>query len=83
MAATEELRTLFTSVEVSKVLARRGTEWRFIPRYIPWFAGFWERLIGLIKTTLMNILGRTHATVEDLRTIVWEVEALLNDRPIT
>ncbi|XP_065894153.1 uncharacterized protein [Dysidea avara] len=49
----------------------------------PWFGGFWERLIGLTKSTLKKTLGRTHATLESLQTITVEVEAILNDRPLT
>ena len=58
-------------------------EWKFIPKRAPWFGGFWERLIGLTKSTLKKTLGRTHATLESLQTIIIEVEALLNDRSIT
>ena len=46
------------------------------------FGGFWERLIGL-TTTLKKTLGRTHAILEGLRTIVVEVEVLLTNRPIS
>ena len=49
----------------------------------PWFGGFWERLIGLTKTSLKKTLGRTHVTLEGLQTVIVEVEALLNDRPLT
>ena len=49
----------------------------------PKFGGFWERLIGLTKSTLRKTLGRMHATMESLQTIIVEVEALLNDRPLT
>ena len=44
---------------------------------------FWERLIGLTKSTLKKILGLTHATLESLQTIVVEVEAVLNNHPLT
>ena len=83
IAAAEELKALFQSVEPAETLARRGTEWRFIPKRAPWFGGFWERLIGLTKTSLKKTLGRTHATLESLQTIVVEIEAILNDRPLT
>ena len=57
VAATEELRTLFTSDEMSEALARKSTKWRFIPKHTPWFGGFWEHLIGLTKITLKKPLG--------------------------
>ena len=83
LAAAEELKYLFSSSKLSESLSRKGTEWKFIPKRAPWFGGFWERLIGLTKSTLKKILGRAHATLESLQTIVVEVEALLNDHPLT
>ena len=76
LVATEELKTLFTSTELSEALAHKGCEWKFVPKRAPWFGGFWERLIGLTKKTLKK-------TLESIQTIVVEVEALLNDRPLT
>jgi len=40
-------------------------------------------LIGLTKTTLKKVLGRTFISLIALQTIVVEIEAILNDRPIT
>ena len=45
--------------------------------------GFWERLIGLTKMTMKKVLGRTFVSLTSLQTIVTEIEAVLNDRPIT
>ena len=83
LAAAEELKYLFSSSKLSESLSHKGTEWKFIPKRAPWFGGFWERLIGLTKSTLKKIFGRAHATLESLQTIVVEVEALLNDHPLT
>jgi len=52
LAAAEELQSLLSSGELAENLSRRGVEWRFIPKRAPWFGGFWERLTGLIKSTL-------------------------------
>ena len=54
-----------------------------MPKRATWFGSFWERLIGLTKSTLKKILGRSHATLESLQTIIVEVEAVLNNRPLT
>jgi len=83
LAAAEELTRLFSSDEIAESLAYKGVEWKFIPKRAPWFGGFWERLIGLMKSTLKKTLGRTHATIESLQTIIVEIEALMNDRPLT
>ena len=39
--------------------------------------------MGLTKSALKKTLGRTYATLESLQTIIVEIEALLNDRPLT
>ena len=80
LAAAEEVKTLLSSTELTEALAHKGLEWKFIPKRAPWFGSFWEGLIGLTKSTLKKTLGRTHATLESLQTIIVEVEALLNDR---
>ena len=82
-AAANHLRKLFNSPAVLEALSRRGTEWPFIPARAPWYGGFWERLIGLTKTSLKKILGRRFVSMETLQTIVTEIEAVLNDRPLT
>jgi len=74
---------LFSSDALLESLAHKGVEWKFIPKRAPWFGGFWEHLIGLTKSTLKKTLGRTYATLESLQTVIVEIEALLNDQPLT
>ena len=45
--------------------------------------GFYERIVGLTKTTLKKVLGKARVNLEELTTIITEVEATLNDRPLT
>ena len=45
--------------------------------------GFWERLIGLTKRAIKKTLGRALITLTELLTLAMEVEAILNERPIT
>ena len=82
-SAAKELEKLFNSTILSERLSRQGTMWQFIPKRAPWYGGFWERLIGLTKTTLKKVLGRTFISLINLQTIVVEIEAILNDRPLT
>ena len=49
----------------------------------PLVRGFWERLIGLTKTVLRKVLGKAFVTLPVLQTLIVEVEAVLNDRPLT
>jgi len=50
---------------------------------LPGLVASGSSLIGLTKSTLRKTLGRTHATMESLQTIIVEIEALLNDHPLT
>ena len=64
-------------------LSVHGEEWKFIPKRAPWYGGFWERLIGLTKTNLKKVLGRSQVDMEILVTFISEIEAILNDRSLT
>ena len=45
-------------------------------------AGFYERLVGLTKRALRKSLGKCCTTSVDLRTLLAEIEAILNSRPL-
>ena len=82
-AAANTLHNLMRSATLQDVLHNQGTEWRFIPKRAPWFGGWWERLIGLTKTTIKKVLGRSFVSYEILHTLVTEIEGVMNDRPLT
>ena len=83
LAAVDELNELFSCKTLLEALSRKGVTWKFIPKRAPWYGGFWERLIGLTKASLKKVLGRSYVSLLDLQTIIVEVEAILNDRPLT
>lgn len=58
-------------------------QWNFIPPTAAWWGGWWERLIRSTKNLLVRVLGRASVTYEELLTILCEVEAVLNSRPLT
>ncbi|CAG2230863.1 unnamed protein product [Mytilus edulis] len=62
----------------------RGTELKFISNRVPWFGGWWKRLIGLTKNAIKKVFGRSlNVTIDMRRTIVNEIERMLNNRPMT
>ena len=83
LAAGEELQSLLSSTALMDNLAKKGIEWRFILKCAPWFGSFWERMIALTKSALKRVLCRTCATHESLQTLVTEMEAILNNHPLT
>ena len=54
----------------------------FIVEMAPWMGGYYERLVGLVKRALSKTLHRTTLTKVHLQTVLKEVEATVNARPL-
>ncbi|UYV84066.1 hypothetical protein LAZ67_X001042, partial [Cordylochernes scorpioides] len=57
--------------------------WKFIPPTAAWWGGWWERLIRSIKDLLVRILGHSSVYYEEMSTILCDVDATINSRPLT
>ncbi|XP_057671251.1 uncharacterized protein LOC130902981 [Diorhabda carinulata] len=57
--------------------------WKFIPPRSPHFGGLWESGIKCIKYHLRRVTKDFSFTFEQLYTILTEVEAILNSRPLS
>ena len=58
-------------------------KWQFNVDRSPWQGGAWERLIRSVKRCLKKVIGRAYLMQIELSTILAEVEAVINCRPIT
>jgi hypothetical protein len=58
-------------------------QWRFSAPVAPWWGGWWERLVGSVKSALKKSLGRRSLTRDELETMLVEVEGCVNSRPLT
>ncbi|XP_003741472.2 LOW QUALITY PROTEIN: uncharacterized protein LOC100908636 [Galendromus occidentalis] len=84
--AAADIKRLFNSKrhpDIRELLSKHGLEWRFICPRAPWHGGFWERMVGTVKGALKRTLGRSLLTFEELRTIIAEIAATVNNRPLT
>jgi hypothetical protein len=63
--------------------AANGIRWKFITELAPWQGGFYERLVGVVKSTLRTSIRRKLLSWTDFNTLLAEAEAVVNSRPIT
>ncbi|GFQ67959.1 integrase catalytic domain-containing protein [Trichonephila clavata] len=64
--------------EFQNFVTDKGIHWKFIVERVPWWGGFYERLVKIIKDPLRKILGKALLTFEELSTILSEVEVIVN-----
>ena len=48
----------------------------------PWWGGFFERLIGIMKRSLSKAIGRSLLTYQELEETLLDVETCMNNRPL-
>ena len=68
---------------MSQYLTNQQTSWKFIVAKAPWWGGFWERMVQSVKRCLRKIIGKATLRLEELITILVEVESVINCRPLT
>uniref|UniRef100_A0A1B6EB86 Integrase catalytic domain-containing protein n=2 Tax=Clastoptera arizonana TaxID=38151 RepID=A0A1B6EB86_9HEMI len=63
--------------------SREGIAWRFQPPSAPHFGGLWESSVKLLKTHLKRCIGKSILTYTQFVTLLTQVEACINSRPLT
>ncbi|XP_011861147.1 PREDICTED: uncharacterized protein LOC105558193 [Vollenhovia emeryi] len=86
--ADSELNRLFSSATtecgaLADLLADDGTQWLFNPPAASHFGGKWEAGVKSVKFHLKRVIGDHHLTYEEMSTLLAQVEAVLNSRPIS
>ena len=71
------------STEVKDFLVNKGADWKFITERASWMEGTWERLVQTVKRSIKKVIGHLSLNFEELDTLVTEVEAVVNERPLT
>ncbi|KAK6736484.1 hypothetical protein RB195_019273 [Necator americanus] len=67
---------------ISAQLANRKIEWKLITPLSPWKGGFYERLVGLFKSAFKKAIKHTLLSLSQFQTLVAEIEAVFNSRPL-
>ncbi|XP_065651086.1 uncharacterized protein LOC136079282 [Hydra vulgaris] len=73
----------FVSFETQSFAANHSIRWKFNAPLAPWWGGMFERLVRMTKRCLKKALKTSKASYEELRTLLTEIEMVLNNRPLT
>ncbi|GBN32020.1 hypothetical protein AVEN_169113-1 [Araneus ventricosus] len=69
--------------KIQEYASVKKIQWKFNPPSAPWWGGFWERLIGMLKSILRKVLGKASLQFEELCTVLCDAEGIINSRPLT
>ncbi|XP_073669326.1 uncharacterized protein [Paramisgurnus dabryanus] len=84
IGGNRELQEVYQSLtsDLQALLAKQRISFKFNPPHAPHFGGTWEREIRSIKIALQTTLGAQAVTEEVLRTVMIEIEGILNSKPL-
>lgn len=68
--------------DIAPLLANLNIRWHFNPPAAPHFGGLWEAGVKSVKYHLRRIIGPRLLTFEELSTVVTQIAAILNSRPL-
>ena len=69
--------------KIDRQLQQRGIKWVFQPPAAPHASRVWERLVQIMKKYLKSAVADRLLSDIELRTLLAEVEPIVNNRPIT
>ena len=89
VGARGELRELYQLLDrqdtlntIDHDLSGHRIQWHASPERAPHFGGLWEAAVKSAKLHLIRVIGTQRLTYEEFNTILTQVEACLNSRPL-
>ena len=82
-ATAKWLEKIHKDASIGKILNEQKITWKFNLARASWWGGLFERMVGLVKSTLKKSLGQAHMTFSELQETMLDIEFSLNNRPLT
>ena len=73
----------FVSNETLEFVNGLSVEWNLKMPLAPWHGGFFERMVRSAKALFRKTLHIAKVIYEGLQTVLYEVDQIINNRPIT
>ncbi|XP_052746235.1 uncharacterized protein LOC112051537 [Bicyclus anynana] len=69
--------------EIIEHASQQNIKFKFIVPYAPHFGGLWEAGVRSCKYHLRRVVGNANLTYEEYSTVLAQIEAVLNSRPLS
>lgn len=76
------LSTLKKDHGVANYLGTLNIKWKFNLARAPWWGGFFERRIGIMKRSLLKVVSQRFLSYPELEEVLLDVENSMNNRPL-
>ena len=90
MGAKGELKALqdllfnrITQGIVSEFCSSHNIQWKYITESSPLFGGIWESAVKSAKTHLKRVVSPVKVAFEEFTTVLTQIKACMNSRPLT
>ena len=81
--ASRYIKAVFEDHTAEEHLAGLGCAWLFNIECAPWWGGAFKRLVKSTKCCLRKQIVRAHFSFDKHLTVVTEIEAVINSRPLS
>ena len=82
-----EIQRMLAEQKITETLepftAYHKIQWLTIPPRSPHFGGLWEAAVKSFKRHFLKTTGKTTLPLEELTTLLTQIEAIMNSRPLT
>lgn len=79
----EMLLSQATTTAITEYCNENRMQWIHIPARSPHFGGLWEAMVKQFKHHFNRALADKYLRIDELQTLVTQIEAILNSRPLT